>query len=74
MHKTLHLRYDEERLYAQKKEDEDLPTLKIASIQRLDYIKKRRRGKLITATRNNIDNTRINKRETMEISLEKTWT
>ena len=49
-----------------KKEEEDLPALKNSvdtSIQGLeDYIEKRG-GRLITATRNNTDNTRINRRK-----------
>ena len=65
MHKTLHPRDDVDRLYVLRKEGgigftsfEDSVD---ASILRLeDYIEKRRGG-LITATRNNTDNTRGNR-------------
>ena len=62
MHKPLQHRNDVDRLRVSKKEDEDnSPALKIALIQRLeDYIQKYR-GRLITVTRNSIDNRRINR-------------
>ena len=65
MHKSLHPRDDVDRLYVSKKEGgRGLTSIEEpvdASIQRLeDYTKKRREG-LITATRNNTNNMRINK-------------
>ena len=57
MHKALHPRDDVDR----QKEEEDLPVFKMALIQKLkDYIKKHK-GRLITVTRNKIDNTSINR-------------
>ena len=47
----------------EKKEEEDLPALKTALMQQLeDYIEKHR-GRLITATRNNTDDTKISRME-----------
>ena len=65
LHKALHPREDVDRPYVSRKEGgrgltriEDSAD---ASIQRLaDYIEKRKGG-LITATRNNIDNTKTNR-------------
>ena len=74
MHKTLHLRDDVDRLYVSRKEggrgiasiEDSVDT----SIQRLeDYIEKHERG-LITAIRNNTDNT-IDDR--MTTTREKKW-
>ena len=66
MHKALHPRDDVERLYVSIKERSGLISIENsvnASIQRLgDYIQKRGE-RLITATRNNTDNTRINRTE-----------
>ena len=67
MHKALHPRDDVDRLYVSRKEEGrglasiedsvDTTALKTAMIQRLeDYIEKHERG-LITATRNDTDNT-----------------
>ena len=53
MHKGLHPRDDV--MCQEKKEEEDMPALKIASTHR------RCKGKLITATRNNTNNTNINR-------------
>ena len=65
MPKDLHPRNDVNRLYVSRKEGgRGLTSIEDsvdASIQRLeDYIKKRR-GRLITATKNNTDNTGINR-------------
>ena len=65
MHKALHCREDVDRLCVSRKErGGGLTRIKDsvdASIQQLkDYIEKCR-GKLITATRNNTDDTRINR-------------
>ena len=43
----------------QEKDEEELPIFKITSMQRLEDQKKRR-GRRITATKNNRDNTSIN--------------
>ena len=61
MHKVLHPRYDVDRLYVSRKDGgRGLASIEDsvdASIQRLeDYIEKHERG-LITAIRNNTDNT-----------------
>ena len=92
MHKALHPRDDVDRLYVSKKEGgrghTSIADSVDISIQRLeDYIQKRR-GKLITATRNNTDNSGPNrtkmtrkqkweeqhfKRLISEFSNEKTW-
>ena len=68
MHKALHPRDYFDRLYVSSKEGgRGLASIEDsvdASIQRLeDYIEKRG-GRLITATKNNTDNTRTNSRET----------
>ena len=65
MHKALHSRHDVDRLYVWRKEGgRGLASIKDsvdASIQRLeDYIEKHERG-LITAIRNNADNTMDNR-------------
>ena len=65
MHKALHLIDDYDRLYASRKGGgRELASIRDsvnASIQRLkDYMKKYK-GRLITATRNNIDNRSINR-------------
>ena len=65
MHKALHLRDDLDRLYVPRKEGgkgfASIEDGVEASIQRLeDYIQKGG-GRLITATRNNTDNTRTNR-------------
>ena len=65
MHKALHLRGDVGRLYISRKEEErgltSIGDCVDVSIQWLeDYIQMQRR-KLITATRNNTDNTRTNR-------------
>ena len=67
MHKTLHPRNNADRLDVSRKEGEtEFTTIKYsvdASIQRLnDYIEKCRE-RLITATRNNTDNTKPNRTE-----------
>ena len=64
MHKALHLRDDVDRLYVSRKEEgRGLVSIKDsvdASIQRLeDYVEKH--GVLITATRNNTDDTMDNR-------------
>ena len=66
IHKALHPRDDVDRLYVSWREGgrgiagiEDSVS---ASLQRLEvYIKKKHKGRLITATRNNTDNTSINR-------------
>ena len=65
MHKALHPRDDVDRLYVPRKEGgRGLTSIEDSvdvSIQRLeDYIQKRG-GRLITATRNNTDDTRTNR-------------
>ena len=70
MHKALHPKDDVDRLYEQKKEEgRRLASIEDSvdtSIQRLeDYIEKHERG-LITAIRNNADNTIDNR-------MTKTW-
>ena len=55
-------------MYQEKKEKEDLPALK-TSIQLEDYIEKHERG-LITATRNDTDNTKTNR---MIITRKQKW-
>ena len=66
MPKALHPRDDVDRLYVSRKGGIGLASIEdsvYASIQRLeDYVQKRG-GRLITATRNNTDNTRNNKTE-----------
>ena len=94
MHMALHLWDDVDRLYVPRKEGgSGLTSIQDRvdiSIQRLEDFIKKREGRLITATRNNTDNTNINKikitrkqkweekqlsgRQTIEISREKTWT
>ena len=74
MHKALHLRDDVDRLYVPRKEAErGLASIEVSvdtSIQRLeDYLKKQKRG-LITAIRNNIDNTIVNR---MTINRKQKW-
>ena len=44
-----------------KKEEEDSPVLKVVTMHRLEDNRKTRRGRLITVTRNNTDNTSINR-------------
>ena len=65
MHKVLHPRDDGDALYvSRKKGGRGLTSIKDsvdASIQRLDDNIEKRRGELITVTRNNIDNMSINK-------------
>ena len=58
MHKALHPRDRVDRLYMskKKKEEEDIPAFETASMHRF----KKRRGRLITATRNNTANRSIN--------------
>ena len=65
MHKALHPRDDVDRVYLSRKEGErgltSIEDSDDASIQRLeDYIEKHERG-LITATRNETDNTMANR-------------
>ena len=65
MHKSLHPRYDVDRLYVLRREGKrglaSIEDSVDASIQQLeDYIEKHR-GRLITAKRNNTDNTRISR-------------
>ena len=74
MHKALHPRDDVDRLYKSRKEGgRGLTSIEDSvdvSIQRLeDYIEKCW-GRLITATRNNTDDTRTNK---TEISRKQKW-
>ena len=67
MHKTLHPRDDVDRLYvSRKKGGSELASIEDSvdtSIQRLKDDVEKRGGKLITATRNNSDNTRTNRTE-----------
>ena len=93
MHKAVHSRDDVERLYVSRNGGGiRLPSIEYnvdASIERLKDNIGKRGGRLITATRNNTDNTRTNttdikweekqlygrfKRLTNDISHEKTWT
>ena len=61
MQKVLHLWYDVDRLYGSRKEGGREFAIIDASMQLLkDYIEEHG-GSLITATRNNTDNTRIKK-------------
>ena len=64
IHKALYPRDDVDRLYVSRKEGgRGLAPIQDrfdASIQRLEDSIKKRRGRLITATRNNIDNTNVN--------------
>ena len=64
MHKALHPRYEVERLYVSRKQRRGLASIEDsvdASIQRPeDYIEKHGGG-LITATRNDTDNTKTNR-------------
>ena len=74
MHKALHRRDDVDRLYVSRKEGgKRLTSIEDsvdASIQRLqDYIQKHKGG-LITATRNDTDNTRDNR---MTITRKQKW-
>ena len=74
MHTTLYLRVDVDRLYVSRKEEgRELASIEDsvdASIQRLeDYIGKHERG-LITATRNDTDNTMDNR---MTITRKQKW-
>ena len=74
MHKALHTRDDVNRLYVQRKEGgrglDRIEDSVDASIQRLeDYIEKHERG-LITATKNNTDNTIDNR---MIITRKQKW-
>ena len=65
IYKALHLRDDADRLYALKKEGgrgfASIQDSVDASIQRLENYTENRGGRLIIATRNDIDNTRINR-------------
>ena len=60
MHKVLHPRDDIDRLCA-KTEEEELLAFKIESMQQKITLKKKREERLVTATRNNTDNTNIDK-------------
>ena len=63
MHKAFHPRNDVDRLYVSRKEGRGLTSIQDsidASIQLEDNIKKHR-GRLITVTKNNTDNTYINR-------------
>ena len=73
-HKALHPRDNFDRLYVSRKEGgralTSIEDRVDASIQRLeDYIEKHG-GKLITANRNNTDNTRMNRKE---ITRKRKW-
>ena len=75
MHKALHPRDDVKRLYMSRKEGgRELTCIQDCvdtSIQRLeDYIKKYQ-GRLVTATRNNSDNTSINRTKKKKKKKEK---
>ena len=89
MRKALNLRDDVDVSVSRKQGGRGLTSTEDsvdASIQRLEHDTEKRGGRLITATRNNTDNTRINrteitrkqkwnvKRLTSDISHEKTWT
>ena len=67
MHKALHPRDDVDRLYASRKEGgRGLASIEdsvVASIQRLKDIYKKHEGGLITATRNDTNNTMDNRRK-----------
>ena len=64
IHKVLHLRDDVDRQYVSRKEGgrgfTSIEDSVDASIQRFEEYIEKCTGKLITATRNNIDNTRTN--------------
>ena len=65
MHKALHPGDDIDRIYESRKEEErgftSIEDSDNASIRRLEYYIEKRGGKLITATRNNTDNTGTNR-------------
>ena len=67
MYKALDYRWDVDKLYVSRDERGRRVTIILdsvdASIQRLTDCIKKRGGKLITATRNNIDNISINRAE-----------
>ena len=67
MYKSLHPRNDVDRLYMSRKEGgrglASIEDSDDASIQRLEYFIEKRRGRLITATRYNTDDTRISRME-----------
>ena len=68
IHKALHPRDDVDRLYVKKRLGRGLTSIEDsidASIQRVEDYTEKREGILITATRNNTDDTRVSK---MEIS------
>ena len=65
MHKSLHHRDNVDSMCQEKKEGEHLPALKI-SVHTSTRIKKRR-GRQITTTRNNTDNTNMNRKQKWEI-------
>ena len=57
-------------MWQEKIEEEDLPALKIALIQRCKVNREKHGERLITATRNNTDNTRNNR---MGITRKQKW-
>ena len=66
MHKALHPRDNVDRLYVSRKGGRGHASIEDsfdASIQRIEDDIEKRRGRLITATRNNTDNTRISRTE-----------
>ena len=66
MHRALHPRDDVDRLYVSRKEGGGLTSIEDSidsSIERLEVYIEKRGGRLITVTRNNTDNTRINRTE-----------
>ena len=73
MHKALQSRDDVDRLYVSRKGGRGLTRTEDsveATIPRLEDYTEKRRGRLMTVTRNNTDNTRIN---TMEIIRKQKW-
>ena len=63
MHKTLHPRDDDDRLYVSRKGGRRLTSIEDSvdiSIQWIEAFKEKRGGRLITAGRNSTDNTRTN--------------
>ena len=74
MHKALHPRDDGDRLYvSSKKGGSGLPSIEdsvYASIQRLEYYIQKHEGGLITAIRNDNDNTKGNRKK---ISRKQKW-
>ena len=64
MHKTLHPRDDDDRLYVSRKGERELASIEDsvdASIQRLEGFIQKCGGRLITTSRNNTDDMKTNR-------------